>query len=81
VTRKCTNEQFIRAYYASDTMGEVAERTGLTYMSAVSRAQRLRMMGIALPRFANTGRCGMGEAEVARLVALAERLLNGEEQP
>ena len=47
-----TDAEFVTAWAKSNSLAEVAEKTGLAKQSVLTRGTRLRKAGVKLPRFA-----------------------------
>lgn len=54
--RSVSPEEFVRAWQTSDSLAQVAERTGLKLETARARGRRFRKRGIPLKRFGGQGR-------------------------
>jgi len=54
--RSVTPEEFVRAWQASKSLAEVAEKTGMRVESVRARGFRFRKKGVPLHSFGATGR-------------------------
>lgn len=54
--KSVTPEEFVRAWQASGSLAEVAEKTGLRPESVKARGYRFRKKGVPLREFAAAGR-------------------------
>jgi len=71
-------EDFLYAHDLSDSVEEVAERTGLGVLSVVQRAAKYRKMGINLKKYARKPGGGGHRFDVSEANAILERIRNGQ---
>jgi len=50
------NEKFVQAYMLCDSYSELAEELGLSDASVASRANKLRKLGVNLPKYAKAAK-------------------------